>query len=150
MKVLVQRVRQAACEINHQVVSSIGKGLLLYVSFHHTDTIDLLPKMAHKLKHLRIFEDDGGKMNLALKDFNYSVLSISQFTLEASTKKGHRPAFTDALEPVQAETFYNAFNQCLRELGVDVQTGAFQANMQIHSVNDGPVTLMIERKHNDD
>ncbi len=150
MKVVVQTVSHAACEVNHQVVASIQRGLLLYVSFHHKDTEDILPIMAHKIKHLRIFEDTHGKMNLALKDLTLPVLSISQFTLEASTKKGHRPSFTDALEPGKAEIFYHQFNQCLKHQGIEVHTGHFQAHMQIHSINDGPVTVLLERKNADD
>ncbi len=150
MKIVAQTVAHAACEINHQVVASIEKGLLLYVSFNYKDTEDVLPIMAHKIKHLRIFEDSQGKMNLSIKDLDLPVLSISQFTLEASTKKGHRPSFTDALEPGKAEVFYNQFNACLKDLGLKVYTGHFQAHMRIHSINDGPVTVLLERKNADD
>ncbi len=144
MKVLVQRVKQAQCLVNSEIVGSIEQGLLLYVSFSASDTLEILPKMAKKVTHLRIFEDEAGKMNHDLIDFHYSILSISQFTLEASTKKGHRPSFTNAMNPTDANAYYDQFNQLLREYGVNVQTGAFQETMAIASVNDGPVTIMLE------
>ncbi|MFH5880801.1 D-aminoacyl-tRNA deacylase [Liberiplasma polymorphum] len=145
MKVLVQRVKEATCIINQSPFSHIDKGLLLFVSFHTTDEAILIPQMAKKIAHLRIFEDEEGKMNLSLKDLQLQVMSISQFTLEASTKKGHRPSFTDALNPTLATIYYDQFNEALRKEGLFVSTGSFQAHMDISLINDGPVTILLER-----
>ncbi len=150
MKVLVQRVNHAACVVDGKTIGEIGEGLLLYVGFRQGDDASSLPKMAKKVANLRIFEDKQGKMNLSVLDTSKAVLSISQFTLEAATKKGHRPSFTDALEPIQAEKLYDAFNRLLNQEGLSVETGSFQAMMQIHSINDGPVTLLLERRDKDD
>lgn len=150
MKVLVQRVTNAKCIVGDETIGAIKQGLCLFVSFRTGDTSDLLPIMAKKIAKLRIFEDDQGKMNRSLSDLNLSILSISQFTLEASTKKGHRPSFTDALEPAKAEAYYDLFNDALKKEGIHVETGSFQAHMQIQLINDGPVTLMLERTNNND
>ena len=145
MQVLVQRVKEATCEIEGRPVSTIGRGFVLFVSFHQSDTMMLIPKLAQKVARLRIFADDEGKMNRSLLDQQFEVLSISQFTLEACTDKGHRPSFTEALDPNQAEMFYHLFNEALEKEGVSVKTGQFGAEMQIHLVNDGPVTLLLKR-----
>ncbi len=146
MKVLVQRVKKAACYLDHSLFSKIEGGLLLYVSFHHTDDASLIPKMAHKVVNLRIFEDQAGKMNRSLIDVKGEILSISQFTLEASTAKGHRPSFTEALEPDKASLYYDYFNDALKKLAVPVKTGDFGGYMAIESINDGPVTVLLERR----
>ena len=150
MKVLVQRVKKASCYINDSCFSSIDAGLLLYVSFHQSDTLELIPKIADKVAKLRIFEDSEGKMNLSVQDVSGSLLSISQFTLEASTSKGHRPSFTEALTPQKASEYYDYFNDCLRQLSLDVKTGDFGAYMAIESINDGPVTVLLERRNSHD
>ncbi len=150
MKVLVQRVKKAHCYIDNAHFSGIDTGLLLYVSFHQSDTVSLIPKLAEKVAKLRIFEDAQGKMNLSVKDIGGSVLSISQFTLEASTQKGHRPSFTDALAPDQASAFYDTFNDALQRLGIPVARGEFAAYMAIESINDGPVTILLERRNSND
>ncbi len=144
MQVLVQRVLEASCVIDTETTASIDAGFLLYVSFHKTDSPDLISKMAKKVTHLRIFEDEEGKMNRSLQDRETpAVLSISQFTLEADTRKGHRPSFTQALEPERAEMYFTRFNDALREAGVRVEDGRFGAHMRIVSVNDGPVTIRL-------
>lgn len=150
MQVLVQRVQEATCEIKGRPVSTISRGFVLFVSFHQSDTVLLIPKMAQKVAKLRVFEDEAGKMNHALIDQNYEALSISQFTLEGNTDKGNRPSFTEALDPEQAEMFYHLFNEALEKEGVRVKTGQFGAVMQIQLVNDGPVTLLLKRMHNHD
>jgi D-tyrosyl-tRNA(Tyr) deacylase len=150
MKVLVQRVKQAACVVDGNPISAINQGLLLYVSFNQKDTIEVLPKMAKKVVHLRIFEDEAGKMNRSLLDLGFSILSISQFTLEASTKKGHRPSFTDALNPEEATLLYDQFNTLLKGYGVITKGGAFGEHMMIDAINDGPVTIMMEMGCKDD
>ncbi len=145
MKILIQRVKTAACIVDGCTTGAIGAGLLLFVSFNKADTPELLPKMARKVAHLRIFEDAEGKMNLSLKDTNPQVLSIPQFTLEAKTKKGHRPSFTEAMPPDKATEYYETFNAYLEREGISVETGAFQAHMDIKLTNDGPVTIILER-----
>lgn len=150
MKILVQRVTKAACVVNEKTTGAIEQGLLCYISFRQGDSDNLIPIMAKKLAHLRVFEDAQGKMNLSLKDTNRAVLMIPQFTLEANTKKGHRPSFTEALEPTQATNYFDRFNEALKTHGLNVQTGVFGAHMQIRSSNDGPVSLILERTNDHD
>ncbi|MGM0436190.1 MAG: D-aminoacyl-tRNA deacylase [Bacillota bacterium] len=145
MKVLAQRVLDASCIIESETTAAIEEGLLIYVSFKKGDDSSVVPKMAEKTAKLRIFEDDAGKMNKSVLDTEGSVLAIPQFTLEASTKKGHRPSFTDALEPNKAETLFLYFVQRLKNEGLTVKTGQFQTEMAIKSTNHGPVTVMMER-----
>ncbi len=150
MKVLVQRVSDAACIIDGVSTASIGQGFVCLVSFQEGETGDAIPWMAKKVANLRIFSDDEGKMNLSLKDVHGEVLSISQFTLEADANKGNRPSFIKALEPALAEKLYARFNAALSRQGVVVHTGQFGAAMKISLTNDGPVTIMLERTENDD
>jgi D-tyrosyl-tRNA(Tyr) deacylase len=145
MKVLAQRVLDASCIIDKETTAAIEEGLLIYVSFKKGDDSGVVPKMAEKTAKLRIFEDNEGKMNKSVLDTEGSVLAIPQFTLEASTKKGHRPSFTDALEPNKAETLFLYFVQRLKKEGITVKTGQFQTEMRIKSTNHGPVTVMMER-----
>jgi len=145
MKVLVQRVKEASCIVEEKEIAAIGKGYLLFVSFHQDDDTSIIPKMAKKVANLRIFEDEDGKMNHSIKDLNLQILSISQFTLEAKTRKGNRPSFTEALDPAKAETYYHLFTEALEEEGLFVYEGAFQARMDIKLVNEGPVTILLER-----
>lgn len=145
MKVLAQRVLDASCIIESETTAAIEEGLLIYVSFKKGDDSSVVPKMAEKTAKLRVFEDDAGKMNKSVLDTEGSVLAIPQFTLEASTKKGHRPSFTDALEPNKAETLFLYFVQRLKNEGITVKTGQFQTEMAIKSTNHGPVTVMMER-----
>lgn len=146
MKVLVQRVKRASCVVNNQTTGSIEQGLLLFISFNHLDDKTLIAPMAKKVANLRILEDDQGKMNLSIKVLNLPVLSIPQFTLEADTKKGNRPSFVNALNPSKATAFYDTFNRALEAEGVHVETGIFGADMAIDLINDGPVTVMLEKK----
>ncbi len=145
MKVLAQRVLDASCTIENEVTAAIEEGLLIYVSFKDGDDSSVIPKMAEKTAKLRIFEDENGKMNNSVLDTGGSVLAIPQFTLEASTKKGHRPSFKDALEPEKAETLFQYFVQRLKHEGITVKTGQFRTEMLIKSTNHGPVTVMMER-----
>lgn len=148
MKVVVQRVKEASCEVNGTIVSSIKNGFLLLVGFTHTDTLKEVKYCAKKVSNLRIFEDENGKLNIGIKALNYDILSISQFTLYADTHKGNRPSFVDAMAPTQANTLYEAFNQTLEHLGLHVEKGVFQHHMNIHLINDGPVTIIIEKDAN--
>ncbi len=145
MKVLAQRVKNAECAIDGKPHARIGKGLLLFVSFREDDARDVIPEMAKKVASLRIFADDEDKMNLSAKDVGLEILSISQFTLEADTKKGNRPSFTKAKAPKEAEIFFHAFGEALEREGLRVYEGVFGARMEISLVNDGPVTILLEK-----
>lgn len=146
MKAVVQRVAKASVTVNGQVVGEIGQGLLLLVGIGHEDAEADLAWMADKLTGLRIFEDDGGKMNLSVLDVGGEILSVSQFTLYGDCRKGRRPNFMGAARPEQAEKLYDRFNGLLRERGVAVATGSFGAMMDVALVNDGPVTLILDSR----
>ena len=146
MRVVVQRVKYAKCHIEGQVYSAIGPGFCLLVGIYADDDLSDLEKMAYRIAHLRILEDDKGKMNLSLLESGGSILSISQFTLCAKTKKGHRPSFTDAKEAGIAKDYYLYFNECLRNYGLLVAEGIFQSDMGIELYNDGPVTIILDSK----
>ena len=146
MKIIVQRVKQAQVSIEGQVYSQIKQGLLLIVGVGPEDQLEDLDYAVRKLVNMRIFSDTEGKMNLSVKDIEGEILSISQFTLFADTKKGNRPAFTGAAKPDVAEAFYLEFNQELAK-EVPVQTGIFGADMQVELINDGPVTIILDTKN---
>jgi len=143
MRVLVQKVKEAQVSVAGKTVGQIGIGCVLYVGFCLDDTSTDVIKMAHRIPLVRLFEDAQGKMNLSLLDVKGSLLSISQFTLYADTSKGHRPSFTQALNPDQAEALYDLFNQSLSAV-VPVETGIFRADMIIHQVNAGPISIIYE------
>ena len=146
MKIIIQRVKKAQVSIEGQVYGQIQQGLLLLVGVDPEDQKEDLDYAVRKLVNMRIFSDTEGKMNLSVKDIQGEILSISQFTLFADTKKGNRPAFTGAAKPDVAEDFYQDFN---RELAkeVPVKTGIFGADMQVELVNDGPVTIILDTKN---
>ena len=146
MKIIVQRVKQAQVSIEGQVYSQIKQGLLLLVGVGPEDQLEDLDYAVRKLVNMRIFSDTEGKMNLSVKDIEGEILSISQFTLFADTKKGNRPAFTGAAKPDVAEAFYLELNQELAK-EVPVQTGIFGADMQVELINDGPVTIILDTKN---
>lgn len=146
MKIIVQRVKEAQVSIEGQIHGQIKQGLLLLVGVGPEDQKEDLEYAVRKLVNMRIFSDDEGKMNLSVKDIQGEILSISQFTLFADTKKGNRPAFTGAAKPDMAETFYQDFNQELAK-EVPVETGVFGADMQVALVNDGPVTIILDTKN---
>ena len=143
MRVVVQRVKEAQVKINEHVVGSIEKGYLLYIGITHEDDLSIIKKMAEKIKNLRIFEDKNQKMNLNLDKVNGKILAISQFTLYGDTKGNNRPSFIRAARPEYAKPLYEIFVEILKENFV-VETGEFQEHMEISSVNDGPVTIIIE------
>jgi len=145
MRVLVQRVSRASVTIGDRTAGRIGRGLVLLVGFTHADGDAQLEWMADKIVGLRIFPDDEDKMNRALTDVGGALLVVSQFTLYGDAVKGRRPSFVDAARPEIAVPLYERFVALLRTRGADVQTGEFGANMQVELVNDGPVTLWIER-----
>lgn len=145
MKVVLQRVLQASVEVEGEVAGAIGPGLVVLTGIGHGDTKDTLLWMARKIAGLRIFSDDNGKMNLSVRDVGGSCLVISQFTLYGDCRKGFRPGFTSAAPPAEAKDSFQTFLTLLRDQQVPVETGVFQADMQVHLINDGPVTLTLER-----
>ena len=146
MKLVIQRVKQASCRVDDRIISEIQQGLLLFVGIEDADTDADIAYAVRKVSHLRIFSDDADKMNLSVKDIaNGAILSISQFTLFAETKKGNRPSFTKAGNPEHAKALYDKFNQAL-QAEVQTVTGIFGADMKIALENDGPVTLIIDTR----
>src|SRR4030043_1074002 len=144
MKAVIQRVKSAQVCVDSQVTGKIGKGLLVLLGIGKGDGESDLSFLASKIPELRIFEDASGKFNLSLKEINGEALVVSQFTLYGDCRKGRRPSFTEAEEPVIAKNFYEQFVSKLREQGVPVQRGEFQAKMEVHLINDGPVTLLLD------
>ncbi len=144
MRAVIQRVSSARVEVNGEVTGSIGRGLLVLLGVAHEDTEKQAAWLAEKVAGLRIFEDEAGKMNLSVQEIGGAVLVVSQFTLLADCRKGRRPSFTEAAPPHVAERLYQEFVRKLRECGVLVETGVFQAKMKVHLVNDGPVTVVVE------
>lgn len=145
MRVVLQRVSRAAVRIDGQVVGAIGRGFVVLAGFAPADGEGALAWMADKIAGLRIFADAEGKMNLPLAEVGGAVLVISQFTLYGDATKGRRPSFVDAAPPAQAEALYDRFVAMLRERSLAVETGRFGAMMDVELVNDGPVTLILER-----
>lgn len=146
MRAVVQRVSAARVEVADEVVGAIGTGLLVLLGVARGDTSADAAYLAEKTAGLRIFEDDTGKMNLALNDIDGAVLAVSQFTLLGDCRKGRRPGFTDAAPPELADPLYNEYVAALRAAGLEVATGVFRAEMQVHLVNDGPVTLLLDSR----
>lgn len=144
MKVLVQRSLASSVSINNKIVGKIDKGLVLLVGFTYEDNEEIIDKMVKKVINLRIFDDENGVMNKSLLDTTGSILSISQFTLYANTKKGNRPSYIEALNGNLASPLYDLFNKKLKEQGIIVETGVFGADMKVSITNDGPVTIILE------
>ena len=146
MRLIVQLVKESSCTIDGRITGAINKGFMVLVGFGPDDNEEITRKMAEKMVKLRIFGDNEGKMNLALKEVDGAILSISQFTLYADCKKGNRPSFSGAMEPNKAKELYLYFNEYLRSLGYQVEEGIFGADMKIALVNDGPVTIILDSK----
>ncbi|AKP65670.1 D-Tyr-tRNAtyr deacylase [Levilactobacillus koreensis JCM 16448] len=144
MRVLLQRVSRASVAIDGQIHGAINQGFLLLVAAEDSDTSEQVDYLVHKISKLRVFQDDADKMNLSLADVHGSVLSVSQFTLYANTKKGNRPSFVAAGEPTHAKALYEEFNEKLAATGLTVATGVFGADMQVDLINDGPVTIWFD------
>ncbi len=144
MRAVVQRVASARVEIAGEVVGAIERGLLAYLGFGRGDTDEDRAWVLSKVAGLRVFPDDAGKMSLGVSDVGGALLLVSQFTLYADVRKGRRPSFDDAMPPEEAERAYDAAVREARALGLRVETGRFRAEMQVHAVNDGPVTIWID------
>jgi D-tyrosyl-tRNA(Tyr) deacylase len=145
VRVVLQRVSRAAVRVDGQTVGAIGRGFVVLAGFAPADGEPVLAWMAEKIAGLRLFADGEGKMNLPLEEVGGAVLVISQFTLYGDAAKGRRPSFTDAAPPEQAEALYGRFVELLRQRHVPVETGRFGAVMEVEIVNEGPVTLILEK-----
>jgi D-tyrosyl-tRNA(Tyr) deacylase len=144
MRMVCQRVFQAKVTVNGQPIGTIGKGLLIYLGVGKGDTLDDAQFMADKIINLRIFADEAGKMNLSVQDVAGSILLISNFTLHGDCRKGRRPGFDAAAEPALAEMLYEKVADLIAEQGVPVEKGVFGEYMQVASINDGPVTFLLD------
>ncbi|RMC61413.1 D-aminoacyl-tRNA deacylase [Lactobacillus sp. ESL0259] len=144
MRVVVQRVNNASVKIAGNTVGQINKGLLLLVGLKEGDGVEQIKKAATKIAKMRIFEDENGKTNLSIKDVGGQILSVSQFTLLADTKKGNRPSFIKAMKPPKSAELWEQFNEELKKQGLTVETGEFGADMQVDLQNDGPFTIVLD------
>lgn len=143
MRVILQRSKESKVTIDGKVNGKIDKGYVALVGFTDGDNTEIVDKMIKKIVNLRVFEDENEKMNLSIQDIGGSILSISQFTLYADSKKGNRPSFINAMNPTEASKLYDVFNQKLGEI-LHVETGIFGADMKVEIYNDGPVTIVLD------
>lgn len=146
MRAVIQRCTRAQVSVADNLLGEINQGFMILLGIHEGDSQADVDYLVRKISLLRVFEDDAGKMNRSIQDVKGSILSISQFTLFADTKKGNRPSFIQAARPDVAIPLYERFNQELRSTGIPVETGEFGADMQVELVNDGPVTIIIDSK----
>lgn len=145
MRILVQRSLNSNVSVNNNIVGQINKGLVIFVGFTNNDTEKEIDYLINKLLNLRIFDDESGIMNKSVLDVDGEILSISQFTLYADTKKGNRPSYINAMKNIEASKLYDLFNQKLKTK-IKVETGIFGADMKVNIVNDGPVTILLESR----
>ncbi|MEG1503631.1 D-aminoacyl-tRNA deacylase [Enterococcus sp. 22-H-5-01] len=146
MRAVVQRVSQASVTIEDQIIGEIDRGFMILLGIHEEDTQEDADYLIRKIPLLRVFEDEAGKMNQSVQDINGSILSVSQFTLYADTRKGNRPSFIKAARPETAIPLYEYFNTGLRQAGLTVETGKFGGDMDVALVNDGPVTIIFDTR----
>jgi len=144
MRAVIQRVSKASVGVDNRTISQINHGMLILLGIKKSDTVKEAQLLAKKTANLRIFSDQESKMNLSLIDINGQVIVVSQFTLYGNCKKGRRPSFIEAATPEEANSLYQHFIQCLKNEKISVQTGQFQAFMQVTIINDGPVTLILD------
>jgi D-tyrosyl-tRNA(Tyr) deacylase len=144
MKAVIQRVRKGSVSVGEKKLSAIKRGMVILLGVGPEDKKEQAEKLARKISHLRIFDDQNGKMNLSLLDIAGKALVVPQFTLYADTRRGHRPSFTDAAPPTIAEPLIEYFTSCLEALGISAPMGEFGAHMLVEIHNDGPVTILIE------
>lgn len=149
MRILVQRSLESSVSVNGEVTGNINKGLVLFVGFTLNDTIKEIDYLINKVLNLRVFDDENGVMNKSILDVHGEILSVSQFTLYADTKKGNRPSYAKALDSIKALELYKIFNERLNKY-IHVETGIFGAEMLVNIKNDGPVTILLERERKDD
>ncbi len=145
MKAVIQRVKKASVEIEGKIYSKINRGLLILFCAEKNDVKENIDFIANKILNLRIFEDENHKMNLSVRDITGEILIVSQFTLASDLKKGLRPSFDNAMEPIKAKEFYEDMILKLKESKLNVQTGVFGADMQVMLINDGPVTFVLNK-----
>ena len=146
MRVVLQRVSHASVTVEEKVIGQIQRGFLLLVGVTHDDAIEDMEYLVRKIVQMRIFEDEEGKLNRSIQDIGGEILSVSQFTLYADTKKGNRPSFSKAAPGDVAIEMFDQFNALLRETGISVETGQFGADMKVELLNDGPVTILLDSK----
>lgn len=146
MKVIIERSLNSSVTIDNKEKRSIDKGLMVLLGITNGDTIEDINYLVKKIVNLRIFEDNNNKMNYSVKDINGSILVISQFTLYAETKKGNRPSFTNSMKYEDAKEIYQLFIEKIKEEGIDIKTGEFGSDMKVNTINDGPVTIIIDTK----
>ena len=147
MRVVLQRVAHASVTVDEKVIGKIQRGFLLLVGVTHDDTMEDMEYLVRKIVQMRIFEDEEGKLNRSIQDIGGEILSVSQFTLYADTKKGNRPSFSKAAPGDVALEMFEQFNGLLRETGIPVETGQFGADMKVELLNDGPVTILLDSKN---
>ena len=147
MRIVLQRVAHASVTVDEKVIGKIQRGFLLLVGVTHDDAIEDMEYLVRKIVQMRIFEDEEGKLNRSIQDIGGEILSVSQFTLYAETKKGNRPSFSKAAPGDVAIEMFEQFNGLLRETGVPVETGQFGADMKVELLNDGPVTILLDSKN---
>ena len=145
MRIVVQRVDNAKVSVNEQIVGKVDKGFMLLVGFTHDDDINDIEYMVRKIVNLRVFDDENGVMNKSILDINGSILSISQFTLYADSKKGNRPSYVNAMKGELSTVLYDKFNELLSRY-IKVETGIFGSEMKVTLTNDGPVTIILDSK----
>ena len=146
MRVVLQRVSHASVTVEEKVIGQIQRGFLLLVGVTHDDAMEDMEYLVRKIVQMRIFEDEEGKLNRSIQDIGGEILSVSQFTLYADTKKGNRPSFSKAAPGDVALEMFEQFNGLLRETGISVETGQFGADMKVELLNDGPVTILLDSK----
>ena len=147
MRVVLQRVSHASVTVEEKVIGQIQRGFLLLVGVTHDDAMEDMEYLVRKIIQMRIFEDEEGKLNRSIQDVGGEILSVSQFTLYADTKKGNRPSFSKAAPGDVAIEMFEQFNGLLRETGIPVETGQFGADMKVELLNDGPVTILLDSKN---
>jgi len=147
MRAVIQRVKDSSVTVNNQIISRIGPGLLVLLGVSEADDSGDVSFLSEKIPHLRVFEDENGKMNRSLMETQGEMLVVSQFTLLGDCRKGRRPSYVQAAGPEKAEQLYEVFVEKVREKGIAVKTGQFRAMMDVALINDGPVTLILDSKH---
>ena len=147
MRIVLQRVSHASVTVEEKVIGKIQRGFLLLVGVTHDDAMEDMEYLVRKIVQMRIFEDEEGKLNRSIQDIGGEILSVSQFTLYADTKKGNRPSFSKAAPGAVALEMFEQFNGLLRDTGIPVETGQFGADMKVELLNDGPVTILLDSKN---